>query len=390
MTGLDAGHVSIRGNNGIFENDLWDRVALNPEEVTMGELLQEAGYRTAFIGKWHLDDPNDLSTWAMNRGFDYAIQEQWPARRGGKQFDGLVHWINSDTDSIRYDQEKYDCIDEFRTNFALDYLDNYDTDQPFFLFMSYRIPHAHERYTRNKVLYADQGWPEIERMHAARITLLDGQIGRLLEKLEEMGKLEKTLILLTSDNGPHNEGQHNHKFFDSAGGLRGYKRDLYEGGIRVPLIAFWKGKIENAPPSSRPASFHDIMPTIAEAAGIDPPPECSGISMLPEMQGIPVMKHDYLYWELQLVGWGRELPTGGFRQAIRMDHWKAVRYGVESNIELYNLKSDPQETRNIAGDHPEMIERFQQLLKDATVETEAFPYGGKIQPYKARDRYIPD
>jgi arylsulfatase A-like enzyme len=153
MTGKHAGHSTIRGNNGVFDNDVWDRVALKKDELTLGEMLGQTGYQTAFIGKWHLDDPNDESTWAMNRGFEYAVQEQWSSRYGGKEYDGLVHWINSARDSIRYDQESYDCIDEFRTDFILEYLDQMEEDKPFFIFMSYRIPHAHERYIRNKELY---------------------------------------------------------------------------------------------------------------------------------------------------------------------------------------------------------------------------------------------
>jgi arylsulfatase A-like enzyme len=389
MTGKHTGHSTIRGNNGIFENDLWDRVPLNKDEFTLGEMMKTAGYQTAFVGKWHLDDPNDVSTWAVNRGFDYAIQEQWPARIGGKQFDGLVHWINNDKDSIRYEQEKYDCIDEFRTDFILEYLDQKEENKPFFIFMSYRIPHAHERYTRNKELYADRGWNETERRHAARITLLDKQIGRLLEKLEKVGELDHTLILFTSDNGPHSEGSHDHLFFNSAGGLRGYKRDLYEGGIRVPFFAVWKDKIEPGTTSKRQAAFHDFMPTFAQVAGIDTPEQSDGISLLPELLGEESKGHEYLYWEIQLVGWGRQLPKGGFRQAIRSGKWKAVRYGIESDTELFDLEDDPTETTDLSEQYPAVVEKANRLFIEARIETPNFPYGGKIQNYRARDRYNP-
>lgn len=388
MTGKHAGHATIRGNNGVFENDVWTRVPLRKDEITLGEMLGEAGYQTAFIGKWHLDDPNDESTWAMNRGFDYAIQEQWPSRFGGKQYDGLVHWINSARDSIRYDQDNYDCIDEFRTDFILEYLDQKDEDKPFFIFMSYRIPHAHERYTRNKELYAGRGWSETERRHAARITLLDGQIGRLFSKLEDMGELENTIIIFTSDNGPHSEGTHDHLFFNSAGGLRGYKRDLYEGGIRIPLIVRWKDKIEAGSLSDRVGAFHDFMPTLAEVAGIETPEQSDGISLLPELLGDNSNHHEYLYWELQLDGWNRTLPKGGFRQAIRMGDWKAVRYGVESETELYDLDKDMYETNDVAQDYPEILTKMNSIFQDARTNTEGFPHGGKIQDYKAKERYF--
>jgi len=388
MTGKHAGHSTIRGNNGVFDNDVWDRVPLKKEELTLGEMLGQAGYQTAFIGKWHLDDPNDESTWAMNRGFEYAVQEQWSSRFGGKEFDGLVHWINSAHDSIRYDQESYDCIDEFRTDFILEYLDQVEEDKPFFIIMSYRIPHAHERYTRNKELYAGQGWSETERRHAARITLLDGQIGRLLEKMEVMGELDNTIVFFTSDNGPHHEGSHDHLFFNSSGGLRGYKRDMYEGGIREPLLVYWKDKIEPGSVTNRQGAFYDIMPTLAEIAGMEVPDQTDGISILPVLMGKSTLEHEYLYFELQLDGWNRIMPDGGFRQAIRMGKWKGVRYGIASETELYDLENDLFETNNLSTEYPEITQRINQLFREARTDTEGFPYGGKIQDYRAKDRYL--
>ena len=387
MTGKHAGHASIRGNSGIFKNDIWKRVPLKKDEVTLGEMMKDAGYQTSFIGKWHLDDPNDKTTWAMNRGFDYAIQEQWPSRFGGKHYDELVHWINIDHDSIRYDQEKYDCIDEFRTNFALEYLNQKKKDKPFFMIMSYRIPHGHERYTRNKELYANKGWSETERRHAARITLLDQQIGRLLKQLKESGELDNTIVIFTSDNGAHQEGGHKHSFFNSTGGLKGYKRDMYEGGIRTPLIAYWKDKIKEGAISNHQGVFYDFMPTFAEIAGINSPEQTDGISVLPELKGKEQQKHDYLYWELQIDGWGSKLPNGGFRQAIRLGKWKGVRYGIGLATELYNLEEDTFETNNIANHFPEIVKEINQLFQNARTDTEGFPYGGKIQDYLAFKRY---
>lgn len=384
MTGKHAGHATIRGNSGIYENDVWKRVPLQKNEVTLGEMLKGAGYQTGFIGKWHLGNPNDESTWAMNRGFDFAVQEQWASRFGGKEFDESVHWINDGRDTIRYEKDKYDCIDVFRTNFAMDFLDRKDDERPFFLFMSYRIPHGHERYIRNKELYADKGWTEKERIHAAKITLLDQQIGRLLKRLEKDGELENTIILFASDNGAHHEG-HDHLFFESTGGLRGFKRDMYEGGIRSPFIAVWKNKIKPNTVSNHQGAFYDFMPTFAEIAGVDSPVK-DGISIIPELTGGKQTKHEYLYWELQLDGWGRTLPKGGFRQAIRKGDWKAVRYGAQSPIELYNLKDDINETKNLAADYPAVVKEMEELLKVSRTETEAFPFGGKFQDYKAKDR----
>lgn len=385
MTGKSSSYATIRGNSGHFSDDRWMRVALKKDEITMAEMLRDAGYQTGFVGKWHLDDPNDLSTWAYNRGFDYAVQEQWGSRFGGIDYDEQMHWINGKQDSVYYHVNEWECKDEFRTELAFDYLDEIDKDQPFFLFMSYRAPHGHERSIGNQDLYMNEGWPARERLHAAKITLLDRQIGRLLDKLEQMGELENTLVLFTSDNGPHNEG-HDHEFFNSNGDLKGYKRDTYEGGIRVPMIAWWKGKIEPGSTTDFIAGFQDLMPTFAQVADYAIPKQSNGISIIPVMKGEEQEKHDYLNWEFQLDGWGRKMPNGGFRQAVRMDQWKAVRYGVNSKTELYDLSKDISESENIAGDHPEIVKRMNQLF-DERSETEGFPYGGVVQQQSAKEKF---
>ena len=203
LTGKRSGRSAIRGNAGFFGNDKWEGVALDKNEFTLGEMLKKAGYQTGFVGKWHLDHPDDVETWACGHGFDYAVQEQWTARFGGRKFPPNRLWVNGDQDYVSYDYKKYDCKDELRTNLAFDFLDSINKEQPFFLFMSYRAPHSFEGPIRDTSLYADRGWPEIERVHAAKITLLDKQIGRMIRKLESMGELDNTLILFTSDNGPH-------------------------------------------------------------------------------------------------------------------------------------------------------------------------------------------
>ena len=386
MTGKQPGNATVRGNNGVYSDYLWDRVPLKKDELTLGEMLKGAGYQTAFIGKWHLDDPNDESTWAMNRGFDYAVQEQWGSRFGGRPFEGLYHWVNSAWDSVLYEQDKYDCIDVFRTDFAMDFLDQKEDDKPFFLFMSYRIPHGHERYIRNKELYSEKGWPESQRRHAAKITLLDGQIGRLLQRLEDEGEMDNTLVIFTSDNGAHSEGN-DPLFFASTGGLKGHKRDLYEGGIRVPFIASWRNRILPGTVSNHIGAFQDFFPTLSQVAGIEIPAQTDGISIMPAFLGEDQPRHEYLYWEFQLDGWNRVLPDGGFRQAIRMGNWKAVRYGIDSDTELYDLDKDLFETDNIANNHPELIKRINSLFESSSTETDGFPYGGIVQDYRARDRY---
>jgi arylsulfatase A-like enzyme len=386
LTGKSSSINTVRGNSRYLNDDRWMRVALKKDEITMAEMLRQAGYQTGFVGKWHLDDPNDISTWAYNRGFDFAVQEQWGSRFGGTQYDEQMHWINGKQDSVYYHVNEWECKDEFRTNLAFNYLDRINKEKPFFLFMSYRAPHGHERSIGNNELYMDKGWPVKERLHAAKITLLDKQIGRMLEKLEQMGELENTLVLFTSDNGPHHEG-HDHEYFNSNGDLKGFKRDMFEGGIRVPLIAYWKGEITSGITTNHIAGFQDLMPTFAEVAGIEIPEQSNGISILPVLKGEKQSQHESLSWELQLDGWGRKMLDGGFRQSARIDNWKGVRYGINSETELYNLDVDISEANNVAADHPEIVKKMNRIFKEERTETPGFPYGGKVQDYKAKDKH---
>lgn len=386
MTGKSSSINTIRGNSAYMGDYLWDRVALGKAEITLGELLKSAGYNTAFIGKWHLDDPNDLSTWAYSRGYDFAVQEQWGAKFNGINYDPEMHWINGKKDSVYYNWKEWECKDDFRTKIALDYLDSMKRDKPFFLFMSYRAPHGHERIIGNEELYKEMGWPNRERVHAAKITLLDQQIGRLLTKLDEMGELENTLFLLTSDNGPHHEG-HDHEFFNSNSNLRGFKRDLYEGGIRVPMIAVWDGKIKPEAVTDFVSGFQDVMPTIAELAGVEIPTQCNGISILPMLTGGEQKQHESLNWEFQLDGWSRAMPDGGFRQSARIGNWKGVRYGIHSETEIYDLDTDVEESKNVAAEHPKIVAEMNKLF-DQRTETYGFPLGGVVQDYMAKDKYV--
>ena len=374
MTGIHAGRVSIRGNQGLTELG-WDRVPLRTSEVTLGEMFKQAGYQTAFIGKWHLENANDFSTWAHSRGFDYAAQDQWSQRKGknNKKFHPLMQFVNSDSDGILYDPEDYDCLDVFRTNLALKYLDEQrDTSKPFFLFMSYRTPHGQESYIREKELYADRGWPEEERRHAARITMLDQQIQRLLDKLQARGELENTFIIFTSDNGPTSQG-HDHTFFASSGGLNGYKRDLYEGGIRVPGIVYWPGKIEGGKATDFQASFHDLMPTLAEVAGITTPQQSTGTSFLNEMIGYDQTEQPHHYWSVQLPGGEKS-----YRQAVRMGKWKGVRYANKGTTELYDLETDINETRDLSNKHPDIVKKINRIILTESKKDPRYPFAGQL------------
>ncbi len=386
LTGKSASFTSIRGNAGFFGDDKWHGVWLDKNSFTLGEMLKGAGYNTAFIGKWHLDNPDDVKTWAHGHGFDYAVQEQWKARFNSKrEFPPNRLWINGDQDYVPYNFKKYDCKDALRTDMAVKFLDK-NNDKPFFLFMSYRAPHSFEGPIRDTLLYAKKSWPEIERVHAAKITLLDKQIGRLIKKLNDMGELDNTLIIFTSDNGPHGSPNgHDYEFFNSNGNLKGYKRDLYEGGIRVPLIAFWGNRIKSGSISNHISSFQDIMPTLADVGGVDIPSQTNGISFLPTLLNLDQIKHEYLNWEIQLSGWFQTIPDGGFRQSCRIGDWKGVRNGINSDIELYNLKDDISEQNNISSEHPDLVFKMLNIFKNNRSDTPGFPYGGIVQNHRSMD-----
>jgi len=389
LTGKKSSKSSIRGNAGFYGKDRWEGAALDPNDFTMGKMFKNVGYQTAFIGKWHLDKPDDVNTWAVGHGFDFAVQEQWSSRFEGRKFLPNRLWVNGDQEFIPYDYKKYDCKDHLRTNVAFEFLDNRKIDKPFFLFMSYRAPHSFEGPIRDTLDYKERDWPEIEKAHAAKITLLDKQVGRLVRKLKEIGVLDNTLILFTSDNGPHYaKGGHDLEFFNSNGNLKGGKRDLYEGGIRVPLIAYWENKIRPESFSYHVSSFQDIIPTFSEIIGYKVPKNLDGISFLPTLISKDQPKHDYLNWEFQLSGWFQNLPNGGFRQSVRFDHWKAVRYSLNSDIELYDLNEDEGETNNQAHSHPKIVKKAKDIFENSRSKQYGFPYGGVVQNYKSMERFV--
>jgi arylsulfatase A-like enzyme len=215
--------------------------------------------------------------------------------------------------------------------------------------------------------YTDLNWPEPQKGHAAMITRMDADIGRLVEKLEELGIDERTIVLFSSDNGPHHEGGADPAFNDSSGPLKGTKRDLYEGGIRVPLVARWPGKIKPGTVTDHPSAFWDFLPTACELAGVKAPEGIDGISYLPTLLGKPdaQKRHDYLYWEFY--------EQGG-KRAVRQGKWKAVQPNVikdpDGPIELYDLSEDLGEESNVAADHPEIVRRMRAIMHEAHVERE--------------------
>ena len=383
LTGKSSSHVSIRGNAAFIRDSVWKQIALDKNEYTLGEMFKEAGYQSAFIGKWHLDTADQPETWAFSHGFDFAAQEQWGGSTDKYKKQGL--WLNGNEELLPYDFNNHDCKDAFYTDTAFKFLEKKSNDKPFFLFMSYRSPHSFEGPIRDTLWYSKEDWPKVEQAQAAKITLQDQQVGRLLEKLESMNELDNTIVLYTSDNGAHfnhdNVNGHQLEFFDSNGNLRGGKRDLYEGGLRVPLIAYWKNKIIPGSKTNHISGFRDVMTTFAEITGIEKPSHNNGISFLPTLLNMKQKKHEFLNWEFQLSGSFQELPDGGFRQSVRIGDFKAVRYGINSNTEVYNLINDESETNDISNLHPEIVEKAEQIFLSERSDTFGFPYGGVIQNF---------
>jgi arylsulfatase A-like enzyme len=377
MTGLHTGHSTVRGNA---------LVPLGPDDVTVAELLQQANYATALIGKWGLGEPG--STGIPNRkGFDYffGYLNQVHAHNYYPDFlwknqekvnlDGNVVKNNVATKRAQYSHDLF-------TKEALEFLDNrkqLTPDKPFFLYLAYTIPHANNERGRAEgngmevpgdAPYSDKPWPQAQKNHAAMITRLDADVGKLLERLKVLGLDEQTIIFFTSDNGPHKEGGANPKFFQSSGPLRGHKRDLTEGGIRVPMIVRWPGKIKAGAVSDQVLAFWDFLPTAAELAQTRVPPRLDGISMVPALLGKGEQKkHEFLYWEFH---------EGGSQQAVRMGNWKALRTKLGAPLELYDLTTDIGETSNVAGQHPDLVAKIEAYLKTARTESKQWP----LQPAK--------
>ena len=243
-------------------------------------------------------------------------------------------------------------------------------DHPFFVHLCLTIPHANNEVRPNGMQvpsdapYSQETWPQTEKNYAAMITRVDTGVGQLLALLQELGIDDHTLIFFSSDNGPHQEGGHSHDFFDSNGPLRGIKRDLYEGGIRIPMLARWPGRIKPGTVSDQVWAFWDFLPTMAELAGQAKPTDIDGISILPALLDQKPVPHPPLYWEFH---------ERGFSQALRTDDWKVVKRGQNLPTELYDLKTDLAEQHDVAATHTELAEKLTGLLKDSRTDSPLWP-----------------
>jgi arylsulfatase A-like enzyme len=373
MTGLHTGHALVRDNA---------RLPLRPSDVTVTELLKQTGYTTALIGKWGLGNPGTTGI-PNKKGFDYFFgyldqghaHNYYPSFLFRNEERVLLRNIVPDeTETGRgVATERVDYSHDIFTEEALSFVKK-NKNQSFFLYLAYTIPHANNEGGRKTGdgmeipdygEYAEENWPNQEKGRAAMISRLDRDVGRLLDELRSSGLDKNTVVFFSSDNGPHREGGSSPEFFKSSGPLRGIKRDLYEGGIRVPLITWWPGKIKAGSESSLMSAFWDFLPTASDLAKISVIGEIDGISFLPTILGkdINQKKHDYLYWEF---------PTRS-AQAVRMGDWKGIRFGTKSEIELYNLKSDLSENTDVADKHPEIVTEIAEIMDLAHNDSENFP-----------------
>jgi arylsulfatase A-like enzyme len=365
MTGLHTGHAHVRGNK---------RIPLRPADVTVAEIFKRAGYTTGIVGKWGLGEPD--TTGIPNRqGFDYWFG--YLNQRNAHNYYPPFLWKNQRKYPLggNRNEGRNQYSHDLFTQEALAFLERCQ-DQPFFLYLAYTIPHANNELGRKAGdgmevpdygPYADRDWPTTQKGQAAMITRMDRDIGRIIARLQALGLDRRTLVMFTSDNGPHAEGGVDPEFFDSNGPLRGIKRDLYEGGIRVPMIARWPGKLKEGRVSEQVWAMWDFLPTMADLVGVKAPAGLDGISMLPALLGKPQKGHEYLYWEFH---------ERKFNQAVRMGDFKAVRKGLDGKLKLFDLTTDIGEQHDVAGEHPETVAKIEACLKTARTPSEHWPVGG--------------
>jgi arylsulfatase A len=381
MTGQHTGHGWIRGN-GDFP--------LRDEDVTIAMALRDAGYRTAVIGKYGLGGPGTTGEPAR-KGFEYSFGFL-DHRHAHRQFTDHLY---RNGQRIPTDLNR-DYANDLFTREASSFIAR-DESKPFFVYLNYTVPHAELRVPDDSLEPLKGKFPETpfvnEKADArptgasidasslgyrsqptpraafvAMITRMDRDIGRLLDLLAERKIDRRTLVMFISDNGPHREGGADPAFFKSSGGLRGIKRDLYEGGIRVPMIARWVGTVPSGRVSDHVWAHWDMFSTLAELGGAQAPGGLDGLSMTRALKGQPQPTHDFMYWEFH---------ERGSQQAVRMGSWKAVRLQKDGPLELYDLSKDPAEERNVAADQPGIVAKIEKYLAGARTESARWPLTAK-------------
>ncbi len=406
LTGKHTGHAYIRDNyeiGGWGPDEPEGQLHLPAGTPTLGRLLQQSGYATCAVGKWGLGGPE--STGHPNKqGFDHwygylcqrVAHNYYPTHlwRNDKKhmLDGNPYFrAHQRIDAPPKDASGYDrfrgkqyapdlMIDE-----ALGFIRK-NKDAPFFLYYATPVPHAAIQVPEDSLRRYAGRWddepylghkgylphPSPRAGYAAMISRMDRDVGRIMTQLKELGLDKDTIVMFSSDNGPTFNGGTDSRFFNSAGPLRGLKCDLYDGGIRVPLIARWPGRVAPNSTSDHVSAFWDVLPTVAGIVGAETPDDIDGISLLPTLLGTGKQReHPHLYWEYRSRGGGQALRTG---------RWKGLRLKLaksdDAPVELYDLQSDIGEKNNLADKHPDIVKRIKELMKTARTESEHFPLSG--------------
>ena len=380
MTGQHMGHTHVRGN---ASGPDMTAQSLRDSDVTVAEILKSAGYETGLFGKWGLGEAG-LEGHPLKQGFDafFGYLNQVHAHNYYPEF----LWRNLEKAPLRnkvqrtervyggfhggWATERNEYSHDVILREALEWIDG-RKDTPFFLYLALTIPHANNEGTRatgdgaevpDFGVYADKDWPNPDKGQAAMITRMDRDVGMLLDRLQELGIDKNTLVMFSSDNGPHNESNHDLLKFNPSGVLRGIKRDLYDGGIRVPFVAWWPGTIEPGTVSNHIGYFGDLMATAADLAGTDTPPNTDSVSFAPTLRGHSdgQQAHHYLYWEFY---------ESGSAQAVRLRQWKGVRKPMFTGpVELYDVSRDLGEKYNVARNYPEVVREVEGIMSEAHVQ----------------------
>lgn len=360
MSGQHGGHAPVRANA--------QTIPLLPSDRTVAAMLQQAGYKTGAFGKWGLGDADTTGS---------------PVRKGFDEFFGYTHQTHAHNywpEYLRDGDKKVPLpgnaggrkgayASDLIADSMVSFVDRHH-QQPFFLFASITLPHALFHPPSDKP-YSSQPWTQAQKDYAAMVTDADGQLGRILERLEHHKLSGDTMVVCSSDNGGSTLPNGDHEFFETNGPLRDYKGTVYEGGIRAPMIVRWPGHTQPGRVSSTPWYFADFLPTVASFAGFAAPSGIDGISMRDEIEGKPSPARDarFMYWEQN--GWSaktRELVPESLQQGVRHGDWKAVRKTPGTPLELYDLKKDAGESNNIAAGSPQTIRMIEDYLKTARTQ----------------------
>jgi arylsulfatase A-like enzyme len=372
MTGQHTGHTTVRGNFGIGGvtglGGGEGRVPLKSEDVTIAEILKDAGYVAGMTGKWGLGEPETTGL-PNDKGFDewFGYLNQ---RRAHNHYADYI-WLNRGKYPIpeNTDGQKNKYTQNMFTEFALDFIEKHaNGEKPFFLYIPYLLPHGAFEIPAINTRYREKDWSDQEKVYASMISLIDVDMGKIRALIKEINILENTLIIFTSDNGAANRYENS---LNSSGILRGRKRDVYEGGIRVPFIVSMPGLVPQEETNQSVGYFADILPTFAELVGVEMPVKSDGISLKDAF-----LKNKYLAEERTLY-WEFHEQEG--KQAVRWGNWKGVRLdihkkGFHDKIELYELQTDPAETNNVAAEKPQIVKNIKEIMESEHEFSESFPF----------------